>query len=74
MRGLPLSERRHTGHRDSPGPRWPRTRLSEIDAYDRYGRWITWRQGPGRTGCYPWSYNTVPSISVYWDIPASRCD
>jgi hypothetical protein len=41
----------------------------KMDVYDRYGRWITWRQGPQRGGCFPWSSDWVPSIGVWRGFP-----
>lgn len=35
----------------------------------RYGRWITWRQGPQKGGCYVGTFNWLPSIPVQWDFP-----
>ncbi len=42
------------------------------DLADRYGNWIAWRQGAQQTGCYWGTWNSVPTISVYWDFPAAR--
>jgi hypothetical protein len=44
----------------------------KIDFYDASGRWIAWRQGPQRAGCYPWAFNSVPTIGVWANFPAAR--
>lgn len=45
----------------------------KMDVYDRWGNWITWRQGAQRSGCFPGAVNTLPTISVWWDFPQARC-
>ena len=41
----------------------------KIDVYDRWGNWITWRQGPQKTGCYWGTWESTHRISVWWSFP-----
>lgn len=52
-----------------PGPDMMCNPSMKMDVYDRYGRWITWRQGPQKGGCYVGTFNWLPSIPVQWDFP-----
>jgi hypothetical protein len=44
----------------------------KVDFYNRSGGWIGWRQGGQRGGCFPWAFNSVPTIGVWADFPAAR--
>lgn len=44
----------------------------KIDVYDRWGNWLTWRQGAQKLGCFYGTYNSVPTMGVYQSFPAAK--
>lgn len=41
----------------------------KMDVYDKWGNWITWRQGDQTPGCFWGTWNAVKPINVYWSFP-----
>ncbi|MFP5318596.1 MAG: hypothetical protein ACLGI2_09905 [Acidimicrobiia bacterium] len=41
----------------------------KMDVYDRWGKWITWRQGPQKTGCFWGTWESTRAIPVSWSFP-----
>lgn len=43
----------------------------KIDVYNRYGQWVTWRQGTQRSGCSWGTWNWVNTLNVNASFPSA---
>lgn len=44
----------------------------KIDVYNKYGKWVTWRQGAQKSGCAWGTWNSVRTLTVNANFPSAK--